>query len=111
MVIYEVNLEVAPEIIKEYQRWLGDHIRQVLKYGGFSSAELWNNRTGATDGWVSFSVQYRCDSVESLETYLKTHGPRLRQDGMERFGERFRATRRILTEGQKFSRGFDRSWS
>lgn len=111
MVIYEVNLEVAPGIITEYQRWLGEHIRQVLKCGGFRYAELWNDLAGTSDGWIPITVQYRCDSISSLETYLKDHAPKLRQEGVDRFGDRFRATRRILTDRVKFSPADDRTSS
>jgi hypothetical protein len=43
-------------------------------------------------------VQYRLIDAAALEAYLRDHAPRLRADGVARFGERFRAQRRVLRE-------------
>jgi hypothetical protein len=43
-------------------------------------------------------VQYRLRGADALAAYLRDHAPRLRADGIARFGERVRASRRVLHE-------------
>ena len=47
-------------------------------------------------------MRYHLESREALEQYLRDHAPRLRADGIARFGERFRATRRVMELVRKF---------
>jgi hypothetical protein len=41
-------------------------------------------------------VQYTLVDASALDAYLREHAPRLRADGVARFGDGFRAHRRIL---------------
>jgi Domain of unknown function (DUF4286) len=43
-------------------------------------------------------VQYTLVDAAALDGYLREHAPRLRADGVARFGDGFRAHRRILRE-------------
>ena len=52
MVIYEVNVEVAPEVLPQYRLWLSQHVREILKFKGFQHAEVWTDVAGAADQWV-----------------------------------------------------------
>ena len=40
MWIYEVNIELKPEIFESYSAWLRPHMAQVLESEGFHSAEV-----------------------------------------------------------------------
>ena len=105
MVVYEVNLAVDADVADDYAAWLGPHIDEVLAVPGFVSAEWWTVE-GATSGEgdsgeaapprVRWSVQYRVESREALQTYFDVHAERLRGDGLARFGGRFEASRRVL---------------
>lgn len=96
MVVYEVNLAVEAEIAEAYAAWLGPHIAEVLAVPGFVSARWWDVEADADDGRVRWCVEYRLESREALETYFAEHAERLRGDGLDRFGGRFEASRRIL---------------
>lgn len=97
MVIYEVNLAVDAEIAGDYAAWLALHIDEVLRVPGFVSAEWWEIEGEQTPGGrVRWCVQYRVESREALDTYFQDHAARLRGDGLERFGGRFEAHRRVL---------------
>jgi antibiotic biosynthesis monooxygenase (ABM) superfamily enzyme len=100
MVIYEVNLEIEPEIRLKYLEWLNDHVADILKLPGFQSAKLYQ-RESETDS-VSLTVHYILDSRESLEKYLALHAPKFRQDAIDRFSTRFKASRRVLEEMKQF---------
>lgn len=97
MVIYEVNLAVDADIAEAYAAWLAPHIDEVLAVPGFVSAEWWTVEADRQPGdRVRWCVQYRVESRAALRDYLDHHAARLRGDGLDRFGGRFDATRRIL---------------
>lgn len=98
MVVYEVNLAVDAEIAAAYRAWLEPHIAEVLAVPGFLSAEWWDveDSDRQPGNRVRWCVQYRVDSREALHAYFDEHAARLRGDGLERFGGRFEASRRIL---------------
>ena len=93
--IYEVNLSVDPEVADSYAAWLGPHIEEVLAVPGFVAAEWWDVEADS-DGRVRWCVQYRVESREALQAYFDEHAARLRGDGLDRFGGRFEASRRVL---------------
>lgn len=97
MVVYEVNLEVEHAIREAYLAWLADHVDEILALPGFTGAELFEVHDPAPPaGHDAFCVQYRLADVTALERYLREDAPRLRAEGLARFGERMRATRRVL---------------
>jgi len=97
-VIYEVDLEVDQSIEADYRHWLKAHVAEILALPGFTSAEIFERiEPPAPDGRFALVVQYRLRDPAALEHYLAVHAPRLRADGLQRFPERFRAQRRILT--------------
>ena len=78
-VIYEVDLEIDSAIAAEYREWLRGHIAEMLALPGFTGAR------------ASEVMQ------PALDAYLREHAPRMRADGVARFGDRFRAQRRVLS--------------
>lgn len=106
MIIYEVNLTVDHDIADEYAAWLGEHIREMLALPGFESAAWlsdvdYHEEDGADPRWT---IQYRLGSHDDLTRYFETHAERMRADGLERFGDGFKATRRILRVREEFGR-------
>jgi len=96
-VIYEVTLDVEAGVLTDYRPWLHQHVAQMLALPGFTGAEIRQQiePTPAPDR-VVFCVQYRLRDRAALDDYLRTHAARMRADGEQRFGGRFRASRRIL---------------
>lgn len=98
-VIYEVNVAIDPSIEADYRAWLAVHVRELLALPGFVDARVFDVlEPRADDGWVSLSMQYRLVDATALDAYLRDHAMRMRADGVARFGDRFRATRRVLRE-------------
>ena len=99
MVIYEVNLAVDAEVADAYAAWLAPHIDEVLAVPGFVSAAWWAVEPEVArppDARRQWCVQYRVESREALQVYFDEHAARLRGDGLDRFGGRFEAARRVL---------------
>ena len=98
-VVYEVNLDVESGIASEYRAWLQAHVADMLALPGFVSAELLEVIEPVADGRAAFCVHYRLRDAAALEAYLHEHSARMRAEGVARFGDRFRAGRRVLRPG------------
>lgn len=103
-VLYEVNLDADTAIEGPFDTWLRDHIADVLQFDGFLSAEILGDDTAA-EGRVRRIVQYRLRNQAALDAYLRDHAPRMRAQGIEKFGDRFRSERRVLAHREEFIRG------
>ena len=96
-VVYEVNLDVEAAIADAYRAWLDVHVKAMLALPGFVSARVFEVRDGASgDNRLHLCVHYLLRDATALEAYLREHAPRMRADGVAHFGDRFRASRRIL---------------
>lgn len=97
MIVYEVNLFVQRAIEAPYRAWLDAHIREILALPGFVDAQTYERTDppGAPDELV-LCVHYRLQDQAALDAYFRDHAARLRADGVNRFGDRFRAERRVL---------------
>ena len=100
MVVYEVNLEFDVAIAAAYREWLEGHIRALLALPGFVSAQGHEVIDPLpTAGRLGLSVRYQLEDAGALETYQREHAPRLRQEGLQRFGEEgVRIRRRVLRD-------------
>ena len=103
MIVYEVNLFVRLEIAVEYREWLDAHVREIVALPGFLGAEVFERREPAAgEGELALCTQYRLRDAAALDEYLREHAPRLRADGIARFGDRFRAERRVLEASARY---------
>jgi len=98
MIVYEVNLRVRRTIEREYRAWLDGHMREILALPGFVKAELFEVTDPApSPEEVSLCTRYHLRDEPALLVYFREHAPRLRAEGVERFGKNFRADRRVMT--------------
>jgi hypothetical protein len=97
MLVYEVCVEVEPSVHAEYRAWLGTHVAELLALPGFTGATTFDVLEPLSeDGWRATCVHYRLVDEDALAAYLREHAPRLRADGIARFGTRMRAQRRVM---------------
>eukprot|EP00301_Raphidiophrys_heterophryoidea_P013325 c20716_g1_i1.p1 GENE.c20716_g1_i1~~c20716_g1_i1.p1 ORF type:complete len:356 (-),score=84.79 c20716_g1_i1:59-1084(-) len=103
-VVYEVNLSVDPSVVKAFGEWLNKHVAEMLEIPGFVSAQVVAiEELPQTDQTPQkWSCQYILESREHLEIYFKEHAARMRADGLQRFENKFTATRRIYAPVAKF---------
>ncbi|MEO8000796.1 MAG: DUF4286 family protein [Arenimonas sp.] len=104
IVIYEVNVFVQRDIESEYREWLLGHIEEIIALPGFLDAHCFDVQQEATADSVAICMQYRLESQAALDDYFARHAPRLRADGIDRFGDRFKANRRVLINGKDFTK-------
>lgn len=100
MLIYEVNLEVEDDINFKMAGWLPSHIDEMLKFKGFQSAH-WYFRKPEDEGSENtnktlWSIHYLVEDRKSLDNYFDNHAEKMRKEGIEKFGNKFSASRRVL---------------
>jgi len=97
MIIYNVTIHVEEAAREAWLEWMQQtHIPEVLATGKFTEARLCRVLTGEQQGGTSFAIQYLTPSREKLEQYYREDAPRLRQLGIDRFGDQFVAFRTEL---------------
>lgn len=107
MVLYEVNLTVDSNIASAYSEWLDGHIQNILKIDGFLGADWLTLMAQEGDDLtkIRWTILYRLRDQAALDAYFVHHAPAFRADGMQRFGGRFTATRRVLLLQRKYYSG------
>ncbi|WP_170288257.1 DUF4286 family protein [Marilutibacter maris] len=96
-VVYEVNLDVEAAAIDAFRVWLHAHVAEIRALPGFLGARVFDVvDPEPAGGRVALCVQYRLRDTAALEDYLREHAPRMRADGLARFGGRFVASRRVM---------------
>jgi hypothetical protein len=96
VIVYEVNLQVEREIAADYLRWLHAHMAQMRMLPGFVAAELYQEEGEDGAPQLRLSARYQLQDAAALARYLVQDAPRMRADGLARFGARFSAQRRVL---------------
>ncbi|MCY4523879.1 MAG: DUF4286 family protein [Halobacteriovoraceae bacterium] len=92
MIVYEVNLTIEREILDDFNRWLKEHVKEILEFPGFDRAEIYMEEELEN----SISVRYFLQKREDLQNYLDNHAKKMRGKGIEKFKDKFSAQRRIL---------------
>ena len=101
--IYEVNLKISNDAFSDYVAWLTPHVEEMLTLKGFTECEISSRERADEDGYKKMTVQYTIDSMENLDDYLENHSQRMRSDGLEKFPNKFSATRRFFEITKEFT--------
>ena len=101
MIVYEVRASLAPGLVDEYRAWLDGHVREILAIDGFKYADLHREDTDPP-GDAVLVIRYHLVDRAALEAYLREHAPALRADGLRRFGDRVRLSRRVTELVESF---------
>lgn len=102
-ITYEVTLEPDPAILRDFEAWLEYHADDMIALPGFTGATIHKGEDPETGAALRI-VRYELEDRAALERYLEEFAPRMRAEGIARFGDRFRATRRIVQEGRDAAR-------
>jgi hypothetical protein len=98
-ITYEVTLEPDPAILRDFEAWLEYHADEMIALPGFTGATIHKGEDPETGAALRI-VRYELEDRAALERYLEEFAPRMRAEAIARFGDRFRATRRIVQEGR-----------
>lgn len=93
--VYEVTLDIDAGAATEFDAWLKDHVREMLALPGFHDARILKPESPEA-GSERRVVQYTLGSRAELDHYIAEHAPRMREDGVKRFGDKMKASRRVF---------------
>lgn len=93
--IYEVECELDPDIVADYDAWLPGHVQDVLACAGFLGATIEAPEVppGTRQRRI---IRYELESAGALDHYLENEATRLRTETAQRFGGRVHCERRAL---------------
>lgn len=98
-ITYEVALQPDPEILADFEAWLEYHVDDMLALPGFTGASI-HKAEDPESGAQLRVVRYQLEDRAALDRYLDEFAARMRAAGLAKFGDRFRASRRIVLEGR-----------
>jgi hypothetical protein len=98
-ITYEVALQPDPEILADFEAWLEYHVDDMLALPGFTGASI-HKAEDPESGAQLRVVRYQLEDRTALDRYFEEFAPRMRAVGLAKFGNRFRASRRIVLEGR-----------
>ena len=94
--VYEVDADVDAGLREDYLHWLAAHVAEIVALPGFEGAQVYEVVEPALPDVLRVCIRYRLADADALQAYLREHAPRLRADGVARFGERVRMQRRVM---------------
>jgi hypothetical protein len=100
--IYEVECQLDPDIVADYDAWLPGHVSEVLACHGFIGANI-ESPEAVPGERQRRRVRYRVESAAALDQYLENHATRLRAEAANRFGGRLQCERRVFRPGQELA--------
>ncbi|WP_430410490.1 DUF4286 family protein [Kordia sp.] len=95
MYIYNVTINVDDSIHAAFLTWIETHIPEVIATGKFTNARLVQVLVKEEIG-TTYAVQYTATSQDALEAYYKEDAPKLREEGLKKFGDKMLAFRTEL---------------
>ena len=96
MIIYEVNLSISKTIYKDFEKWLSIHIDKMLTFDGFNEYRIYNISSGDIDNKL-LCVHYYVQTRKDLNNYFKNYSKSMKKNGLDKFGDNYTASRRILS--------------
>ena len=89
MVIYNVTTHVESSIEESWLNWMKEkHIPEMLATKKFKTAKIFKIINENDKGGISYAAQYQCDNKITLEQYLNDFAAKLREDSVNKFGDR-----------------------
>lgn len=97
MIIYNVTINIDKSVHTQWVAWMKQkHIQEVLNTGKFISARWVKVAVDQATEGETYAVQYLALNRKMLERYYQEDAPRLRQEGIQLFGDKMLAFRTEL---------------
>lgn len=97
MIVYNITVKPDPEISEAYLHWLKEtHIPAIMATGCFSEFRICRMLDVEEGDGITLVVQYHAPDRSAYETYIEEYAPKLREDAIRTWGDRFLAFRSIM---------------
>jgi uncharacterized protein len=96
-VLYSVTVHIDASCADEWVSWMrAVHVPEVLRAGGFLGCTITREiAPSPQDARVTFVLDYRAPSLETLDIYRARHAATLQQAHTDRYSGRFEASRSV----------------
>jgi hypothetical protein len=99
MIIYNVTIKVEKGIAEEWVKWMKEeHMPELLQTGLFTHHKLHHLLEQDETEDITYIAQYYLACIENYNAYISRHAQKMREQGLNRFGNRFIAFRTIMEE-------------
>lgn len=97
MYVYNVTIKVAHTIADDWLIWLREvHIPEMIATGCFNKATVLRLLENTDEEGVTYAVQYLALHRADHERYLAEFAPKMRQKGLDKWGENYIAFRTLM---------------
>ena len=93
---YEVTGKVPKALLEQYLSFLSGHVERVIQSDGFLDSQIvLESPEPDPNSFVQVRTSYGVVSSETLEHYLDTRAPQLRQETIDLFGNQIEFSRKV----------------
>jgi hypothetical protein len=93
-IIYNVTINIEENVHDKWLAWMKDkHIPDMLATKKFSAAKMCKVLVDEDMGGVTYSVQYSCKNMDTLQKYYQEDATKMRAEGATLFPNKFVAFR------------------
>lgn len=97
MYIYNVTVKVEKSIADQWLEWLkNEHIPDVLSTKCFTDAKLLEILELNDEEGPTYAIQYFANTEEDYRNYISQFAEGLRQNGFDKWGNKFIAFRTLM---------------
>ncbi len=97
MFIYNVTLKIDHSIHEEWVKWMREeHLPDVMKTGCFEKYQFVKLLEVDESEGPTYAAQYFAISKAQYNRYIDMYAAKLRQDGMNKWGNKFIAFRTLM---------------
>lgn len=97
MIIYNVTINIDDSVHNEWLEWMrSKHIAEVVGTGCFTQSRILKLIGDMESGGHTYAIQYTANSLNDYNRYNEQYAGRLRNDAIEKFGDKFVAFRTLL---------------
>ena len=96
MVIYEVNVTVHRGVYADFFVWLTKHVKKMLQFPGFVCATILKQELNENSENEQITISYQLENRQMLDNYFSEYAPKMREEGLLLFKDKFSITRRVF---------------
>lgn len=97
MILYNVTVNIDDSVHEEWLNWMiNKHIPDVLATGLFIENKIFKIINPDSEEGNTYSIQYFLDSMEDYEKYQREFAPKLQDEHLKKYKDKFVAFRTIM---------------
>jgi len=97
MFIYNVTIKLNWSIHETWVKWMKEqHLNDVMATECFTKYQFTRLLEIDEEEGPTYAIQYFCEAKSLYNLYIEKHAPKLRQDGLNLFGNQFIGFRSLM---------------